>query len=86
VVALFCRCGLKCSPYQPDGFVEHEELIELAKSQRQPREDHQPADAPALEAINLDDYARGGGWYEFPDGTRIHGRAKAMNYLTPEDD
>lgn len=36
---LACKCGLNCEPYEPEPFVEHEELKTLAKSKRQPRED-----------------------------------------------
>ena len=85
VVALHCSCGLECSSYEPVGFVEHGELVELAKSNRQPRVDHVPADAPEVsEAPESDPLAaieRSGSYYTLPDGSRVQGRSKALAAL-----
>jgi hypothetical protein len=48
---LECSCGLKCEPMEaPAGFVEHDELKELAKTHRQPREDHEALAEPTDDA------------------------------------
>lgn len=55
-VSLFCRCGLACEPFEPDGFIEHEELVELAQTKTQPKKakkaepEVEVEDAPAEEA------------------------------------
>ena len=41
VVRLSCKCGLDCEPFEPESFVEHEELKVLVKSGKQPVEDHE---------------------------------------------
>lgn len=33
----------------------------------------------------LDEYKKDGGWYEFPDGTKKHGKAKAEEYFDTLD-
>lgn len=38
VVRLVCVCNLDCEPFEPQSFVEHEELVELAESGTQPRD------------------------------------------------
>lgn len=40
VVRLVCVCGLDCAAYEPQAFVDHDELKDLARSHRQPKEDH----------------------------------------------
>ena len=45
-VLLFCSCGLECEHYEPQSFVEHDELKELATTGKQPRADHEVPDSP----------------------------------------
>ena len=64
VVRLVCVCNLTCESYEPEGFVDHDELKELAQADRQPREDVEQPEAVAL----------GGGWYLHADGTKTQGK------------
>ena len=34
--ALFCRCGLECSEYSPEAWIEVQELAKLAAENKQP--------------------------------------------------
>lgn len=70
VVRLVCACNMECETYEPEGFVEHDELKELAQADRQPREDAPELDAPT---ISEEPEALGGGWYLHADGSKTHG-------------
>ena len=35
---LKCKCGLICEPYEPESFLDHDEVKALAKKNKQPRE------------------------------------------------
>lgn len=37
VERLECGCGLACEAYEPEGFVEHDELKELVVTKTQPK-------------------------------------------------
>lgn len=50
VTRLTCVCGLACEPYEPQAFVEHEELKDLVKTGKQPVEDHEPTE-PELDLV-----------------------------------
>ena len=49
VVRLTCKCGLDCAPFEPESFVEHDELKTLAVTGKQPIEDHPVQDELEFE-------------------------------------
>lgn len=89
-VALWCRCGLKCAEYHPEGFRAPEDLEGVQVGDNL-NEAPQVALAHGLEPVEIDalleEHATEKGWYDF-NGVKRRGRAAALRYVmgTEEDD
>ena len=68
---LVCDCGLTCEPFETDGFVEHETLVEEGASALAPEPE---VEEDALEALP-------GGYFGLPNGEKVKGKQAALDAL-----
>lgn len=82
LASLWCKCGLRCQPYQPEGFRAPADLEGVREGDNLNEGPQALADGmePVEIDVLLEDHATDNGWYDF-SGHKVRGRAAALRYV-----